>query len=605
MKKVLTGSMKLLLFVTVLNSAVFAGAQSKQDAPFYVVLDFNMGGNYYFGSGNYSYKTIEGFDDPVFCLDFSNGPFSIDINYFSKTPETKTLNISLYVPQKAYSDAYLVCSFFHYYAPVSGGPFSYNLFDGIYPSFDDLEKIKEFTMETNPQWDDYWKNYNGRETILWDGKTDPAFTDGKEYPVQDNVFVFVTDAQTGEPVADYWYDDVIRNPLETYRRVNRYTGRYLHKYTAKEKSIVCDIYFTSQLPVTKAVPFLGNSCMWQWADYTKAKEGIEKVVQSLLLYSNEALEAYQVFDNLSPDNDGVYHLTWEIKDLRGNFFDVAKMTGDPDFLDIGLYVEGDGQETYNLGLPEYGGTEHKSMGDYSPVIWSRILPPRPLNPDEPNFYPDFTITNDGVLTRYNCSKFAVIIPKTVKKIDDNAFAGCPDVSTIIGQDGLNSIGNNAFTACTELRTISLPKTVTSIGTRAFAGCSLMEVRVEWRTPLSVPDDIFEGGINTYCTLYVPTGTKALYRAAKVWKDFETIVEYTPVANETVEAIEMQSLKVNASNGVLYISGLQSGKPLCIYNMGGQLVHQSIAKAETEQIPFTASGIYIVATDSQSIKIAVE
>ena len=603
MRRGLKNSMKLLLFVLAMYNTILVSAQSKKDVPFYVELSFNMGGNNLYGSGNYLYKTIDGFDEPVFCLDFSNGPFSIDIGYFSKTAETKTIKVSLYVPKKSFSEAYLIDSDFGYWVPIPGSPY----YDYIYPTFDDLEKFKEFTIETNLKLDDNLKNYSGYETILWDGKTDPAFTNGKNLPVQDKVFVFVTDAETDEFLMDYSpYRDEIRNPLEeTYRRVNRYIGRYLHKYTAKEKSVVCDIYFISQLPVKKAVPFLGNSCTWQWADYTKVKEGIEKAVQSLLLYSDDALEAYQVFDNLAPDKDGVYHLSWEIKDLNGNFFDIAKMTGDPVFLDIGLYVEGDGQETYNLGLPEYGGTGHASMGDYSPAIWGRILPPRPLKPDEPNFYPDFTITNDGVLTQYNCSKYAVIIPKTVRKIDDNVFTGCPATSMIIGQDGLNIIGNNAFTDCTILSTVYLPKTVTSIGARAFADCSLMEVRVEWRTPLSVPDDIFEGGVTMDCKLYVPIGTKELYQKADVWKNFRTIVEYMPVSNETIKYIENQTIKANFSKGVLYISGLQYGQPLCIYNIAGQLIYKSIAKAETEQIPFNGNGVYIIATENQSIKVVIE
>jgi len=80
---------------------------------------------------------------------------------------------------------------------------------------------------------------------------------------------------------------------------------------------------------------------------------------------------------------GIYHISWEIKDLQGKFFDIAKRRGsdDPDYnKEIGLYVESDGQATFNLGLPEYG----EGLTDYLP-IWSlnnnpSRTPPRPLKP---------------------------------------------------------------------------------------------------------------------------------------------------------------------------------------------------------------------------------
>ena len=125
MKRILKNIMKLLLFVTVLNSIIFANAQRIEEVPFYVDLDFNIG-------RNYAYKTINGFDDPVFCLDFSNGPYTIGISSFSKISESKVINVSLYVPTKAFTNAYVICSDFVYY---DGSRY-------IYPTFNDLEKIK-------------------------------------------------------------------------------------------------------------------------------------------------------------------------------------------------------------------------------------------------------------------------------------------------------------------------------------------------------------------------------------------------------------------------------------------------------------------------------
>jgi RHS repeat-associated protein len=67
--------------------------------------------------------------------------------------------------------------------------------------------------------------------------------------------------------------------------------------------------------------------------------------------------------------------------------------------------------------------------------------------------------------------------------------------------------------------------VTSIETRAFEVCSgLKDFFVSWENPLNVNSDIFDYTPISQCTLYVPIGTKALYEAADVWKEFADIIE---------------------------------------------------------------------------------
>jgi len=64
--------------------------------------------------------------------------------------------------------------------------------------------------------------------------------------------------------------------------------------------------------------------------------------------------------------------------------------------------------------------------------------------------------------------------------------------------------------------------VTSIESHAFWYCrSLTSVTVDWDTPLEIDGYVFSG---SDATLYVPKGTKALYEAANLWKDFGNIVE---------------------------------------------------------------------------------
>jgi hypothetical protein len=53
---------------------------------------------------------------------------------------------------------------------------------------------------------------------------------------------------------------------------------------------------------------------------------------------------------------------------------------------------------------------------------------------------------------------------------------------------------------------------------------LTDVTVELVKPLSIGGNTFYGVPLSSCTLHVPAGTKALYRAAAVWKEFGNISE---------------------------------------------------------------------------------
>lgn len=61
----------------------------------------------------------------------------------------------------------------------------------------------------------------------------------------------------------------------------------------------------------------------------------------------------------------------------------------------------------------------------------------------------------------------VRIPGSVKKIDSNAFAGCPLLEEFEIPDGVETIGDGAFATCVHLTSIRIPDSVRVIGSRAF------------------------------------------------------------------------------------------------------------------------------------------
>jgi hypothetical protein len=155
--------------------------------------------------------------------------------------------------------------------------------------------------------------------------------------------------------------------------------------------------------------------------------------------------------------------------------------------------------------------------------------------------PDYTAENGvlfnkakTVLVRYPEGKTETgyTLPHSVTTIGEGAFIDCESLTSVIIPHSVTAIGNYAFIDCDGLTSVTIPHSVTAIGDKAFVDCSsLRDVTVEWATPLSIPGDVFSDPDNIYsevdlteCTLHVPSGMAARYRAADVWKDFGQIVE---------------------------------------------------------------------------------
>jgi hypothetical protein len=127
---------------------------------------------------------------------------------------------------------------------------------------------------------------------------------------------------------------------------------------------------------------------------------------------------------------------------------------------------------------------------------------------------------------YKCSNLtSITIPNSVTIIDNEVFSGCSSLTSITLPNGVTSIGSGAFYSCYNLTSITIPNSVTSIGNQAFAYCyRLSNVEVQWDKPLTINNTVFAERIIDSPTLIVPAGTKTLYKAANVWKDFKTIIE---------------------------------------------------------------------------------
>lgn len=126
-----------------------------------------------------------------------------------------------------------------------------------------------------------------------------------------------------------------------------------------------------------------------------------------------------------------------------------------------------------------------------------------------------------------------VIPNTVKEIGASAFFYCNGLSMIEIPESVTRILKFSFSLCENLTSVKLPSSVEFIGNSIFYLTPLTELTVCWNNPLTIEHGPFgwDFDILASIVLYVPAGTKALYEAAEVWRDFGTIVEVIP----TIEA----------------------------------------------------------------------
>ena len=91
---------------------------------------------------------------------------------------------------------------------------------------------------------------------------------------------------------------------------------------------------------------------------------------------------------------------------------------------------------------------------------------------------DFTIDENGVLTKYTGSGGDIIIPGNVTSIGSDAFSSCNGLTSVAIPTSVTSIGGRAFWGCRSLTSVTIPDSVTSIGYEAFRYCvSLTSVTI--------------------------------------------------------------------------------------------------------------------------------
>lgn len=149
-----------------------------------------------------------------------------------------------------------------------------------------------------------------------------------------------------------------------------------------------------------------------------------------------------------------------------------------------------------------------------------------------------SVTSIGEDAFGNCTGITrLTIPNSVTLIDNGTFSNCNGLKTVTIPESVKSIGAWAFYSCKGLTSLTIGDSITTIGEYAFSDCTaLTSIYANATTPIALTTSVMTSVNRSTCTLYVPTGSKSLYQAAAIWKEFTNIMETQTIFTQEIPLI---------------------------------------------------------------------
>ena len=170
-----------------------------------------------------------------------------------------------------------------------------------------------------------------------------------------------------------------------------------------------------------------------------------------------------------------------------------------------------------------------------------------------------SVTNIGYDAFRNTGLKSLVLPNSLILLEEGAFFSCKNLTSVTLSESLENIPIDSFNRC-NITSITIPASVESIGNWAFSG-NRIEIYIESTTPPSIDTKAFDLGFYTmpFPTIHVPVGYKEAYLNNDMWKDF-TIIDDVVIPESVTGISTLTSNHSTQSNNIYTLSGKRLSAP---------------------------------------------
>lgn len=166
------------------------------------------------------------------------------------------------------------------------------------------------------------------------------------------------------------------------------------------------------------------------------------------------------------------------------------------------------------------------------------------------------------------------------------------------------MGERCLRDCRSLPSITLPSTVESIGNQCFVNCSLLKtVKFYGKLPHFTKkeyEENYELGLKKDCNIFVPEEYLQDYKNA-LGTDYMNIFAWN---STNINLEKVRGIMAFSHDGVVSITGLDSGEVVKFYTPDGKLVGTSVAADGAASCAISET-LVIAKFGNHAIKIAVK
>ncbi len=191
----------------------------------------------------------------------------------------------------------------------------------------------------------------------------------------------------------------------------------------------------------------------------------------------------------------------------------------------------------------------------------------------------------------------VVIPSSVINLEGHVFYGCESLTSMVIPNSVKSIGGYTLYGCRGLKSVVVGESVASVGNAAFKECTgLTRLEMLTKVPPKCGKDVFVGVDKTACELVVPEGCVDAYKTAAEWGDFSKI---TP-GESSVGEVGTQGVTVTVAGGEIVVEGV-ADVAVEVYGIGGSLLYSG----KSHRVSVPVDGIYVVRVNGKPHKVVVK